>query len=87
METQTITVDLNNIQLAPFGKRMIAHLWLEKGMSFVEGALLLKNHGGDHFVALHLFCQGTEIILKACLLMFDYIVVGFVKTRIRLFLS
>lgn len=54
------------------GKRTVALSWYEKGKSFIAAALLLRRHGGDEYVVLHLLCQGVEVILKALLVFSDY---------------
>ena len=54
------------------GGRYIAHALYSKGRSFMGASVLLKDHGGDEYVALHLLCQGIEIVLKALLLELDY---------------
>jgi hypothetical protein len=54
------------------GKREMAKLFYEKGKHFIGAAILLRNRGGDEYVVLHLLCQGTEIILKALLLLRDF---------------
>lgn len=43
-----------------------------RGASFLGAAVLLRRRGGYEFVALHLLCQGVEIVLKSALLMIDY---------------
>ncbi len=54
------------------GKRSVAHSWYLKGRSFIGAGLLLRKHGGDESVTLHLLCQGIEVTLKALLLYSDY---------------
>jgi hypothetical protein len=44
----------------------------QKGRYFIGAALLLRKHGGDEYVVLHLLCQGVEIVLKALLLLHDF---------------
>ncbi|MCW3098545.1 MAG: hypothetical protein JWL77_4163 [Chthonomonadaceae bacterium] len=68
----TLNIPLTNMELTPIAKSMIAYRWLKKGVSFIDGYVMLKDRGLDHYVSLHLFCQGMEIILKTCLLMRDY---------------
>jgi hypothetical protein len=36
------------------GKRMVAESMYSKGRSFIGGALLLREHGGNEYVAVHL---------------------------------
>jgi hypothetical protein len=50
----------------------MARMLFQKGAHFVGAAILLRQHGGNEFVVLHLLCQGIEIILKALLALKDY---------------
>jgi hypothetical protein len=43
-----------------------------KGCSFLGAAIIVRQHGGDPWVALHLQAQAIELILKALLLARDY---------------
>jgi hypothetical protein len=54
------------------GKREIALAMYRKGNSFIGAAILLRQHGGDEYVVLHLLCQGIEILMKGLLLVVDY---------------
>jgi hypothetical protein len=61
--------------LAPAGKQAIAASMYNKGKAFVGAAILLsRQDDSEHvdYVALHLFCQGVEIVLKGLLLCQDY---------------
>jgi len=44
----------------------------EKGRAFVGSAMLLRQQGRNEFVALHLLCQGIEILGKGYLLSQNY---------------
>lgn len=50
----------------------IAVSMLDKGRSFVMAAGLVKAYEGEHFVYLHLLCQGVECMGKALLLNQDF---------------
>lgn len=70
--------------LALAGKQAIANSMYNKGKAFVGAAILLSREGSSehtHYVALHNFCQGTEIVLKGLLLYRDY---DKYKPRLRL---
>jgi hypothetical protein len=54
------------------GKRLRAHQMFDRGMSFLGAAVLLRKHGGNDYVFLHLVCQALELMLKAVLLFADY---------------
>ncbi len=62
-------------KVTDYAQRQLNLLLYEKGKSFVQAALLLhvhsKNKPISEYVVLHIFCQGTEIILKALLLLKD----------------
>jgi hypothetical protein len=58
--------------LTTHGRHIIASALYSKGRSFVGASVLLRKHGGDEYVVLHLLCQGIEIIVKALLLFLDY---------------
>ena len=61
-------------QLTQYGERMVARMMYDKGRGFLLAAALLSKQGGNQYeyVALHLLCQGIEIVLKAILLLVDY---------------
>src|SRR4051794_14305376 len=59
-------------KLTSHGKRLCAESMYSKGKAFLAAAVLLRQHGGSEFVALHLVCQGIEIVLKGLLLLQDY---------------
>jgi hypothetical protein len=58
--------------LTTHGKRILTNAKYARGINFVAAALLLRKHGGDRYVVLHLLCQGLEIIVKALLLFLDH---------------
>ncbi len=58
--------------LARAGKRDVAQSMYSKGVGFLGAALLIRRHGGNEYVILHLLCQAIEIILKSLLLALDY---------------
>jgi hypothetical protein len=62
--------------LARAGKQQIAETMCLRGKSFIRAAILLRrqNNNSEHddYVALHLLCQGTEVLLKGLLLLKDY---------------
>jgi len=63
------------VTLATAGQQLIATKMFEQGVAFIEAyALLAKDPRGEprEYVALHLLCQGTELVLKALLLFADY---------------
>jgi len=68
----TVNLKSSAGHLADPGKRMVAESMYAKGKSFLGAAVLLRRHGGDEYVVLHLICQGVEITLKALLLFKDY---------------
>ena len=55
-----------------YGKQLVAESMYAKGKSFLGAAILLRQQGGYEYVVLHLLCQGTEITLKALLLLRAY---------------
>ncbi|MCA1452806.1 hypothetical protein I6F35_06175 [Bradyrhizobium sp. BRP22] len=59
-------------KLTEHGQRLSARKLYAKGQSFVAAAILLRQRGGVEDVVLHCLCQGTEIMLKALLLLLDY---------------
>ncbi|MET4349017.1 hypothetical protein [Bradyrhizobium sp. RT9a] len=58
--------------LTDYARRRMALALYAKGQSFLGASILLQRHGGDEYVVLHLTSQGTEIIMKALLLLLDY---------------
>lgn len=60
------------MELARHGKYLRAMSMYVKGKHFLGAAILLRRHGGNEFVVLHLMCQGIEIALKGLLLLKDY---------------
>lgn len=68
-----ISVTFNKSDATNYSKRLMARALYSKGKHFIAAAVLLKRHQGcDNYVVLHLLCQGTEIILKALLLVLDF---------------
>lgn len=61
--------------LSRYGKQVIAISMYRKGEAFVGASILLRKTSNTEqvtYVALHLFCQGVELILKGLLLCKDY---------------
>jgi len=54
------------------GKILVAQSMYGKGTSFIGASILLRERGGYEYVALHLLCQGIEIVLKSFLLFHSY---------------
>ena len=65
-------INVNSMQLHPYGKKLVAHAMFYRGKNFLWAAKLLEEKGGYHYVVLHLLCQGLEIIIKSLLLMQNY---------------
>ncbi len=53
-------------------KSQIAKSMFLRGKNFLKAAILLRQHGGNEYIVLHLLCQGIEIVLKALLLFKEY---------------
>jgi hypothetical protein len=64
------------------GKHHIAIAMFHRGEQFLGSAILLKNQGGNGYVWRHLLCQGAELIMKGCLLLFDY---NYYKPKLKKF--
>jgi hypothetical protein len=60
------------MKLTQYAKGMIAHAMFHRGKQFIRAAILLDREDGYHYVVLHLFCQGLEIILKGLLLIRNF---------------
>ena len=59
-------------RLTSHGKQLVAASMYSKGRGFLGASALLHQTKGYDYVVLHLFCQGTEILLKALLLQRNY---------------
>jgi hypothetical protein len=67
-----VTLQPGTMKLTQHGKSMVAHAMFHRGKQFIQGAILLDREDAYHYVVLHLFCQGLEIILKGLLLLRNY---------------
>jgi len=71
-------IELNTsgpMRLSIYGRGRVALSMYVKGKNFLAAAILLRQHGGpvaNEYVALHLICQGVEIVLKGLLLFRNY---------------
>jgi hypothetical protein len=57
------------------GKRLVARSMYYKGKAFMAAAVMLGQRATtehEEYVALHLLCQGIEIVLKGLLIRIDY---------------
>jgi hypothetical protein len=62
-------------KLTAHGKFLIALSMYQKGKALLGASILLrKHHTGEatEYVALHIFCQGLETLLKGLLLLHNY---------------
>jgi hypothetical protein len=62
-------------KLTKYGKFKIAVTTYDKGKAFIDASLLVRRQNStepNEYVALHLLCQGTELLLKGLLLLKDY---------------
>jgi hypothetical protein len=62
-------------KLTNYGKFKIAVATYDKGKAFIGASLLVRRQSftePNEYVALHLLCQETELILKGLLLLKDY---------------
>lgn len=61
--------------LSKYAKLLIAQTLFEKGIAFIAAAYLLHKQARNEpqrYVALHLFAQGTELMMKGALNGVDY---------------
>jgi hypothetical protein len=62
-------------KLSKHGKFLIAMSMYQKGKAFLGASILLRKHDtgeATEYVALHIFCQGLETLLKGLLLLHNY---------------
>ena len=62
-------------KLSKHGKLLISMSMYQKGKAFLGASILLRKHDtgeATEYVALHIFCQGLETLLKGLLLLHDY---------------
>lgn len=69
---RTISLRVSSLKLTTYAKSQIANSMYWKGKNFLQAAILLRQHGGNEYIVLHLLCQGVEIVLKALLLLKDF---------------
>jgi hypothetical protein len=62
----------SSLKPTTYAKNQIAKSMYWKGKNFLQAAVLLRQHGGNEYIVLHLLCQGIEIVLKALLLIKDF---------------
>jgi hypothetical protein len=71
----TVHVAARVAKLSKHSKLLIAMSMYQKGKAFLGASILLRKHDTGEatvYVALHIFCQGLETLLKGLLLLHNY---------------